>query len=142
MKNINDRIKYLITSKGFNKSSFAKKIGVDSTKIQNIVQGRNVGTKEAPQYKKNPPHYDVIVKILTSFDDVDAYWLLIDNYKETNTYKNRKTENNKCTTDDMQSKTTEELLLEIEKLQNEIKELKIDKIHLVRLLNRHISEEK
>lgn len=65
MKTINERIGHLISILQMNKNSFAKRLNhTNSTIIGNIVSGR-----------KNKPSFDVIYKIVTSFD-VNANWLI------------------------------------------------------------------
>ena len=74
--NINERIELIIKELGFNKNSFSKQIGLTSnTVLQNILGGR-----------KNKPSYDVLSKILLTFDSIDANWLITgegDMYKTT-----------------------------------------------------------
>jgi len=138
MKNINDRIQYLITSKGLNKRSFARKIGVDSTKIQNIVKGRNVGTKDAPEYKKNPPSYDIIIRILTTFNDIDAYWLLFDDYKKLNVCKKEVRRNISTTDRQIEQKEdtkVNELQTQINKLEEQNTLLIEEKNKLYKILD-------
>jgi len=118
---INERIAEIIESYDLNVNSFSKKININSSVIHNIVKGKKDGTK-------NKPSFMVLNKIMLSFDNIDADWLL--------TGRGRMLKNNQNTGKGYLP------VREVEKLQNEIKELKIDKIHLVRLLNRHISEEK
>jgi len=62
---INERIKILIEELNLNNRSFALKLGVDPTIIHNIVAGR-----------KSQPSFVVLEKILLTFDNVDARWLL------------------------------------------------------------------
>jgi hypothetical protein len=63
--NIQDRIKSIIDSFGLNNRSFSLKLGVDPTVIHNIVAGR-----------KSYPSFAVLEKIILSFDNIDAKWLL------------------------------------------------------------------
>ena len=69
---INERICYIIEKEGHTVGSFAKKMNVRDQTIRNITIGRN------------KPGYDVIVKIIDSFEWVDASWLIMGqkNYKE------------------------------------------------------------
>lgn len=68
MKTINERIGHLISILQMNKNSFAKRLNhTNSTIISNIVGGR-----------KNNPSFDVIYKIITTFD-VNANWLITGN---------------------------------------------------------------
>lgn len=62
---INDRIIKLIELFDMNPNSFAETIGVKGTVIFNIIKGR-----------RNKPSYDVLEKILTSFEEVSAKWLI------------------------------------------------------------------
>jgi transcriptional regulator with XRE-family HTH domain len=61
---INYRIGLLINALELNNNSFSMRIGVNSTVIHNIVKGRNA------------PSYDVLQKILSSFDNISADWLI------------------------------------------------------------------
>lgn len=62
---INKRICYIIKKEGHTVGSFAKKMNVRDQTIRNITIGRN------------KPGYDVIVKIIDSFEWVDANWLIM-----------------------------------------------------------------
>lgn len=65
-ENINERIMQLISHLGMNKNSFSLKIGLtNGTIIGNIVSGR-----------LNKPSFEVIYKIIKSFDDINGDWLL------------------------------------------------------------------
>lgn len=61
---INNRIDLIIKHFGLNKNSFSNKIGVNPTVIHNIIKGRNA------------PSFDILNKIVLSFDNIDAGWLL------------------------------------------------------------------
>ena len=61
---INYRIGLLINALELNNNSFSTRIGVNPTVIHNIVKGRNA------------PSYDVLQKILSSFDNISADWLI------------------------------------------------------------------
>ncbi|MGN6648171.1 MAG: helix-turn-helix domain-containing protein [Cytophaga sp.] len=63
--NIQDRIKNIIDALGFTNRSFSLKLGVDPTVIHNIVAGR-----------KSYPSFAILEKIILSFDNIDAKWLL------------------------------------------------------------------
>ena len=66
MNTINFRISQIITYFGMNQNSFSKKIGMDNNvTIGNIVKGR-----------KNKPSYDVIEKIILTFDSINSDWLI------------------------------------------------------------------
>lgn len=63
---INNRIALVIKELGYNKNSFSKAIGLsNNTTIGNIVSGR-----------KTKPSFDVIYRILTTFDSINKGWLL------------------------------------------------------------------
>ncbi len=58
------RIKSIISDNGLTNSSFADKIGVPRSTISHILSGRN------------NPSLDIIIKILDSFDEINADFLL------------------------------------------------------------------
>jgi transcriptional regulator with XRE-family HTH domain len=62
---INDRIAFLISALKYNPNSFADKVGVSTTVIYNIIKGR-----------RNKPSYDLLIKILNVFDQINTEWLL------------------------------------------------------------------
>lgn len=62
---INDRISDLIYQLQMNPNSFADTIGVKGTVIYNIIKGR-----------RSKPSYDLLQKILVTFDAINANWLL------------------------------------------------------------------
>jgi len=67
MINIDDFVKRLqkvIDFYGETSSSFAEKIGVQRSSISHILSGRN------------KPSLDFILKVLSSFPEVELYWLL------------------------------------------------------------------
>lgn len=69
---INDRILQLIEIKSNgNKRAFAQRIGVASSSIDNVVGSR-----------QSKPNFDLLEKILSSFEDVDANWLMLGKGKE------------------------------------------------------------
>lgn len=61
-----ERIQQIIDHENLNISSFAKKIGVVDQTIRGIVI-----------QKRNKPGYDLIVKILQTFNWVDPEWLIL-----------------------------------------------------------------
>ncbi len=61
-----ERIQQIIDHEKLNISSFAKKIGVVDQTIRGIVI-----------QKRNKPGYDLIVKILQTFNWVDPEWLIL-----------------------------------------------------------------
>lgn len=74
---INDRVRYIIEKEGHTVSSFAKKIDIGDQTIRSIAKNRN------------KPSYDVIVKIVESFEWVDANWLVMGQKNETDTDKEK-----------------------------------------------------
>lgn len=61
-----ERIQQIIDHEKLNISSFAKKIGVVDQTIRGIVI-----------QKRNKPGYDLIVKILQTFDSINPEWLIL-----------------------------------------------------------------
>ena len=67
MINIDDfviRLQKVMDFYGETSSSFAEKIGVQRSSISHILSGRN------------KPSLDFILKVLSSFPDVELYWLI------------------------------------------------------------------
>ncbi|WP_233247126.1 helix-turn-helix transcriptional regulator [Prevotella sp. oral taxon 376] len=64
-ENITERILLIMEKEGHSVSSFARKLGISWTTVNNIVSGRNM------------PSYDNIVKIIEGFEWVDANWLVM-----------------------------------------------------------------
>lgn len=62
---ITDRIVKIMEKEGHTVSTFARKLGISWTSANNIVSGRNA------------PNYETIVKIIESFDNIDANWLVM-----------------------------------------------------------------
>lgn len=58
------RLEKIIQYYGLSASSFAEKIGVQRSSISHILSGRN------------KPSLEFIMKVLSSFPEVDLYWLL------------------------------------------------------------------
>ena len=58
------RLQQILDFYGLSASSFAEKIGVQRSSISHILSGRN------------KPSLDFVMKILSSFEEVDTYWLL------------------------------------------------------------------
>ena len=58
------RLEKVIHYYGLSASSFAEKIGVQRSSISHILSGRN------------KPSLEFIMKVLSSFQEVDLYWLL------------------------------------------------------------------
>ncbi len=63
-KNFTKRLQEIIDYYNLSASSFADKIGVQRSSISHILSGRN------------KPSLDFVMKILSSFPEVDLYWLL------------------------------------------------------------------
>jgi len=63
-KNFTKRLQQIIDFYSLSASSFADKIGVQRSSISHILSGRN------------KPSLDFVMKILSSFPEVDLYWLL------------------------------------------------------------------
>ncbi len=67
MSNINSRISDIIAYFGLNTTSFSAKIGLsNNVTIGNIVGGR-----------LSKPSFDIIEKILLSFDSINVEWLIL-----------------------------------------------------------------
>lgn len=62
---INDRLNRLITVMEMNPTSFSDSVGVNVTVIFNIIKGR-----------RSKPSYDLILKILRTYDKLNAEWLI------------------------------------------------------------------
>jgi predicted transcriptional regulator len=62
---ITNRIVHLMNKEGHTVNTFAKKLNIPWSSANNIITGRNA------------PNYETIVKILTSFDNIDANWLIM-----------------------------------------------------------------
>lgn len=65
LKSINQRIKFLIDELNLNSRAFSIKLGIDPTVMHNIVSGR-----------MSMPSYVVLEKILLTFDNINAKWLI------------------------------------------------------------------
>lgn len=62
---INERLSLLIKALELNNNSFAKKLNVNPAVTFNIIEGR-----------RTKPSYDLLEKIIFSFDNINLYWLL------------------------------------------------------------------
>lgn len=98
---INERIELTIKELGLNNNSFAKKLNVSRTVTFNITSGR-----------KTKPSYDLLEKIVLTFDNINAEWLLRGNGEMLTTESDLQTD---C-------KQTIELLKEQLKKSNEMNE--------------------
>lgn len=58
------RLEKIINHYGLSASSFAEKIGVQRSSISHILSGRN------------KPSLDFVLKVLSSFPEINLYWLL------------------------------------------------------------------
>lgn len=65
---VNQRFKILLEHYKFNQNKLAVLLGVSATAIGNIVGGR-----------ENKPSYEIIVKLLETFNDLSPDWLLLGN---------------------------------------------------------------
>lgn len=74
---INDRVRYIIEKEGHTISSFARKIDIGDQTIRSITKDRN------------KPSYELIVKIIESFEWVDANWLVMGEKSEIDTDKKK-----------------------------------------------------
>lgn len=61
---INNRVELIINELKLNNNSFSKTIGVNPTVIHNICKGRNA------------PGFELLNKIVLTFDNINAHWLL------------------------------------------------------------------
>lgn len=66
---IHDRIEKIADFQNLTINAFAKKINTASSVIYNIVKGRPNGTKSKPSF-------EILNKVLLTFTDVDAHWLM------------------------------------------------------------------
>ena len=73
-----DQLEFLMNYYKLTPARFAEKIGVQRSSISHIISGRN------------KPSYDFILKLLETFDEIDAEWLLL---KKGNALKTQKTPN-------------------------------------------------
>jgi phage repressor protein C with HTH and peptisase S24 domain len=64
---INNRIALIMSTHNLNKNQMALRLGVHATVIHNIVD---------PKGRGNYPSYDLISKILSTFDDINGDWLI------------------------------------------------------------------
>lgn len=62
---INERLKQLVNALGLNNNSFAKAIGVNPVVTFNVLEGR-----------KSKPSFELLEKIIFTFDNINLYWLL------------------------------------------------------------------
>lgn len=62
---INERLSLLIKALGLNNNSFAKRLDVNPAVTFNIIEGR-----------RTKPSYDLLEKIVFTFDNINLYWLI------------------------------------------------------------------
>lgn len=62
---INERLKQLVNALNLNNNSFAKAIGVNPVVTFNVLEGR-----------KSKPSFELLEKIIFTFDNINLYWLL------------------------------------------------------------------
>jgi DNA-binding XRE family transcriptional regulator len=62
---VQDRILQIIATKGLNRNTFSNLIGVQPQTLHHIVAGR-----------RTHPSYEVINKIISTFSDISAKWLI------------------------------------------------------------------
>lgn len=62
---MNIRLQQLITAEGLNNRRFAEKMGIQSSNVSHIVNGRN------------KPGYDFIARMLEVFPNINPYWLIL-----------------------------------------------------------------
>lgn len=107
---INDRILQLIEIKcNGNKRAFAKQIGVPATSIDNVVGSR-----------KSKPNFDLLERILSSFEDIDANWLMLGKEKEE-TESDEKNKIQRSLDPDLISKMLDEMKALNEKIADQAK---------------------
>lgn len=63
--NINERLRFVITTLQLNNNSFAKALGVNPVVTHNIISGR-----------QTKPSYELLEKILLTYDNINADWLM------------------------------------------------------------------
>lgn len=61
-----EKIEFLLKNKGLTPTSFARMLDVQASGISHILSGRN------------KPSFDLVVKILRAFPDINPDWLLLD----------------------------------------------------------------
>ena len=114
MMDIIERIKKIIEKEGLTVATFAKKLGVVDQTIRGIVVQR-----------RNKPGFDLIVRILQTFNWVSAEWLILG---EGDMEKSA----NECSSKDLERSSISDLVvylkekdIKIEKLIEERTELKL-----------------
>jgi len=108
---VNDRIRIIMTREGHNVNTFAKKVGVPWTTVKNLISKRNL------------PSYEIIVKIIESFDWVDANYLIMGELYD----KNKNDSEKLYSVISGMQRTVDSQLKTIERLQDYIEELAREK---------------
>lgn len=62
---MNIRLQRLITAEGLNNRRFAEKMGIQSSNVSHIINGRN------------KPGYDFIARLFEVFPNINPYWLIL-----------------------------------------------------------------
>ncbi|MEC3908011.1 helix-turn-helix transcriptional regulator [Tamlana sp. 2201CG12-4] len=99
------RLQKVIDYYGESASSFAEKIGVQRSSISHILSGRN------------KPSLDFILKLLSSFPEVDLYWLFNGKGEFPSKLKNENTQ----TSQDLPPSSTQQLESVISEKSNQDK---------------------
>ena len=76
---INERIKLIMKANRMNAAQFAESIGVKPANLSHILSGRN------------KPSMDFLEKVLTTFENVNASWLVTGQIKEEKTESKEQT---------------------------------------------------
>ncbi len=95
IENFIKRLQEIIKFYGLSAASFADKIGVQRSSISHILSGRN------------RPSLEFVMKVLSSFPEVDLYWLLngkgdFPSQSQENIEKNSKTSASNIITQDIE----------------------------------------
>ncbi len=77
---INDRIKLIMKANNESPSSFADNIGIKRSNLSHVLSGRN------------KPSLDFLAKIISSYPNVNASWLITGVTREEGTLKEEKEE--------------------------------------------------
>ncbi|WP_344730710.1 helix-turn-helix transcriptional regulator [Corallibacter vietnamensis] len=106
------RLQKVIEYYGESASSFSEKIGVQRSSISHILSGRN------------KPSLDFVLKVLSSFPDVELYWLLNGKGQFPNQQENRIEEKQtKIAIDNIPSQPEQKIQKPISKTSSNKKEI-------------------
>lgn len=106
------RLQKVIEYYGESASSFSEKIGVQRSSISHILSGRN------------KPSLDFVLKVLSSFPDVELYWLLNGKGQFPNQQENRIEEKQtKIAIDNIPSQPEQKIQKPISKISSNKKEI-------------------